>query len=320
MNIEQKKSLTVPQWKQMAESHMYDTPSIGESGLIKRKRITSDDRTSQDLKKKTKGMVQLVLPNSESSSLSSSSSPDQIQEIRRSMKVLSDYSGKRASQSQPKKMEPLVLPLISYPVSSKLSGETYLPKPRTFTLEELSKLEINYWKNITYIPPLYGADTPGSIFRPNVSYWNVTRLDNLLNKMKVALPGFTHLLISLLNFCIDLGVNTSYLYFGMWKSTFGWHLEDMNLYSINYIHYGAPKQWYAIPQSQRLKFERIARETYPSESAHCSEFLRHKTFVFSERFLRNVQIDVLKCVQSAGEFIITFPLGYHSGIFISNRL
>ena len=32
------------------------------------------------------------------------------------------------------------------------------------------------------------------------------------------------------------------------------------LYSINYGHWGAPKQWYAVPEYDREKFEKAVKQ------------------------------------------------------------
>lgn len=112
-----------------------------------------------------------------------------------------------------------------------------------FTPERCAELERAYWRTLTYNSPLYGADMPGSLFEDSTTSWNVSRLENLLDCLGKKLPG----------------VNTAYLYLGMWKSTFSWHLEDMDLYSINYIHFGAPKQWYSISRPDKIKFEQVMR-------------------------------------------------------------
>lgn len=92
-------------------------------------------------------------------------------------------------------------------------------------------MERAYWKNVTFNPPIYGADVAGSIYDSDVKFWNINHLNTILD-----------LIESEKNVKI-LGVNTAYLYFGMWKTSFAWHTEDMDLYSINYLHFGASKSW-----------------------------------------------------------------------------
>jgi hypothetical protein len=167
-----------------------------------------------------------------------------------------------------------------------------------FTVERCKELEDNYWKTINYGQPMYGADMPGSLFDDRTTSWNVAKLPNLLDVLGTKVPG----------------VNTAYLYLGMWKATFAWHLEDVDLYSINYIHFGAPKQWYSISQEDARRFEAAMKSIWPNDAKHCSQFLRHKTYLISpQRLEKDFNIKVNRLVHYEGEFVITYPYGYHSG-------
>lgn len=165
-----------------------------------------------------------------------------------------------------------------------------------FTTQRCEQLENLYWKLLGYAEPMYGADMLGSLFT-KTEFWNVAHLPNILDLMEENIPG----------------VNDAYLYAGLWKATFSWHLEDQDLYLINYIHFGAPKQWYSIPQSQHERFYKLMSETFPEDHKRCLEFLRHKTFLASPAFLAKNGIECNRIVHNQGEFMITYPYGYHAG-------
>jgi [histone H3]-trimethyl-L-lysine9/36 demethylase len=135
----------------------------------------------------------------------------------------------------------------------KACSERYAT-PKYFDYEDLER---KFWKNVTYIQPIYGkrsplwrkkrkknvnmnspllfvnivwsragADVSGTMTDEEVKCFNINKLGSILDYVEKDY----HKAIS--------GVNTSYLYFGMWKTTFAWHTEDMELYSINYLHFG----------------------------------------------------------------------------------
>jgi len=167
-----------------------------------------------------------------------------------------------------------------------------------FTPERCAELETHYWKSLGFNQPMYAADMPGSLFDDTTTSWNVAKLENLLDVLGTKVPG----------------VNTAYLYMGMWKATFAWHLEDVDLYSINYIHFGAPKQWYSISQEDARKFEAAMKANWPVDAKSCDQFLRHKTYLISPDVLaKQYNVKVNKLVHYEGEFVITYPYGYHSG-------
>ncbi|XP_050093687.1 probable lysine-specific demethylase 4B [Anopheles aquasalis] len=188
-------------------------------------------------------------------------------------------------------------PLTVKQFAELASTERYAT-PKHFDFEDLER---KYWKNVTYVAPIYGADVCGSITDKDCNIWNINRLGTILDYVNE-------------DYGISIeGVNTAYLYFGMWKTTFAWHTEDMDLYSINYLHFGAPKTWYAVPPEHGSRLEKLAKSLFPASYKTCPAFLRHKMTLISPQILRQHNIPFDKITQEENEIMITFPYGYHAG-------
>ena len=166
----------------------------------------------------------------------------------------------------------------------------------------LDFLARKFWKRLgpTMESPHYGADMEGSLFDGDeASGWNVDQLESCLGLLgdKANLPGVT----------------SAYLYFGMWSSVFSAHTEDMHLCSINYLHAGAPKYWYAIAQEDSGRFETLMASMFPRQNRLCGDFLRHKRSILSPQLLQKAGITFTTQLQRAGDIMITFPGSYHFG-------
>mmetsp|Transcript_15904 Transcript_15904/g.31891 ORF Transcript_15904/g.31891 Transcript_15904/m.31891 type:complete len:372 (-) Transcript_15904:5378-6493(-) len=169
------------------------------------------------------------------------------------------------------------------------------PPGRTKSLEDVDRF---FWKNVLFRRPLYGADMQGSLFPPDAGgQWNLANIKSILKDVGVCIPGVT----------------LPYLYFGMFGASFAWHTEDLDLYSINFIHHGNPKTWYAIPPSQRDKFEKLCVKLYPSHFDDCKQFLRHKQALISPDVLNRHGLRIAHGYHFEGQFAIVFPAVYHAG-------
>jgi hypothetical protein len=122
-------------------------------------------------------------------------------------------------------------------VSGKAYSKSAKSKNQNQTIEEF---EEEFWSSLDMHPPLYGSDVKGSLFKDSekAGQWDLRNLDSCLS------DGMGHKVLE--------GINSPYLYFGSHRTMFAWHVEDYNMASINFQHFGAPKIWYGI--SRRVSF------------------------------------------------------------------
>lgn len=122
--------------------------------------------------------------------------------------------------------------------------------------DRYKKLERMYWEEIDGNCTFYGSDVPGhQIIDKTCKQWNFVTMGRNIAKSNI--PGIT----------------TPYTYYGAPRATFAWHTEDYDLYSLNYIYKGEPKQWYVVPQSEGTKLEAMIEKIFPVEKKKLSKIL-----------------------------------------------
>ncbi|KZV24735.1 hypothetical protein F511_09209 [Dorcoceras hygrometricum] len=112
------------------------------------------------------------------------------------------------------------------------------------------------------------------------------------------------------------GVTSPMVYVGMLFSWFAWHVEDHDLHSLNFLHMGSPKTWYAVPGDYAFNFEEVIRlRAYGGDVDRLTtlSLLGEKTTILSPEVIVASGIPCCRLVQNPGEFVVTFPRAYHIG-------
>jgi hypothetical protein len=109
------------------------------------------------------------------------------------------------------------------------------------------------------------------------------------------------------------GITIPWLYYGMLYSSFCWHTEDLYLYSLNYLHEGAPKIWYSISSDQKEKMDDYIKTKYYATLLKQPDLIHKLTVHISPLELVENGIKVFRTEQHPGQIIVTLPKGYHAG-------
>ncbi|KAF9530073.1 JmjC domain, hydroxylase-domain-containing protein [Crepidotus variabilis] len=334
-NMEKRKWMSVREWAELCAKEDFQAPSINDVGLASRHGpVPSKPRNTRRTKSKAEPNIDSTIEVKELNDINSLDAADAMQSVPTpprsegspslpaALPVSRKGKGKvkKEVKEEPKPRAKRVHPTREAREASLADraardrafledfdpSRAWLPpdtKVDDYNSEFCQQLERRFWRGLGLggKPAWYGADTQGSLFTDDTESWNVAHLPSALSRL---LPSSSKGLP---------GVNTPYLYFGMWRATFAWHVEDMDLFSINYIHFGAPKFWYAIPQGRASGLEQAMRNHFPKDTSQCSQFLRHKSFLASPAVLAKDSCKPNSLVQRAGEFVITYPRGYHAG-------
>jgi hypothetical protein len=142
------------------------------------------------------------------------------------------------------------------------------------------------------------------------TYWNTNNIpwapESVLRHVKVGING----------------INVPWMYYGCLFSTFCWHNEDNYLYSINYHHKGAPKQWYGVPGTNKDAegLEKVFKNYLSMKMRDVPDLLHHITTMFSPRLLQNAEVPIYKLLQHEGEYVVTFPRAFHGGFSLGPNI
>ncbi|CAJ2661587.1 unnamed protein product [Trifolium pratense] len=184
------------------------------------------------------------------------------------------------------------------------------------------EIEGEYWRIVEQptdeVEVYYGADLETGVFGSGFPKASSSLTKGYPDQYALSgwnLNNFPRLPGSVLSFeGSDIsGVLVPWLYVGMCFSSFCWHVEDHHLYSLNYLHFGDPKIWYGVPGSHASAFEDAMKKHLPDLFEEVPNLLNDLVTQLSPSILKSEGVPVYRTVQHSGEFVITFPRGYHSG-------
>lgn len=150
---------------------------------------------------------------------------------------------------------------------------------RDISLTDLNKYERNLYANLLNHDQLYGSSFDQTLFTSGQISMN---LNEIIKSNPISLS------------CKESpGITKPMILYATYLSTFVLHSENNNLAAINYLHWGAPKVWFAIPNKYYLQVVALVKILYWNCDDHrkdCANWPAHKVIFLHPSVLEKHQI------------------------------
>ena len=111
-----------------------------------------------------------------------------------------------------------------------------------------------------------------------------------------------------------MGVTQPTLHVGMLFTTGCWYRDPHGLPWVEFLHTGAPKIWYGIPDDHSLAFYTAMKQLVPGFCKNRKIWLPSDTTMVSPSYLVKHGVSVCRAVQHPGQFVVVFPRSYTSSV------
>ncbi|XP_012286667.1 protein Jumonji [Orussus abietinus] len=111
-----------------------------------------------------------------------------------------------------------------------------------------------------------------------------------------------------------MGVTVPTLHVGMLFSACCWYRDPHGLPWIEYLHTGAKKIWYGIPDEHNYNFKKALAKMVPRYCKNKTIWLPSDTAMVPPETLVSNGVSLCQTVQEPGQFIVVFPKAFTSSI------
>uniref|UniRef100_A0A1B0CKP7 Protein Jumonji n=2 Tax=Lutzomyia longipalpis TaxID=7200 RepID=A0A1B0CKP7_LUTLO len=111
-----------------------------------------------------------------------------------------------------------------------------------------------------------------------------------------------------------MGVTVPTLHVGMLFSACCWYRDPHGLPWIEYLHTGAPKVWYGVPDEQSSNFRTALTSLVPTHCQNKTIWLPSDTAMVPPHMLTDKGVSLCRTEQQPGQFVVIFPRAYTSSI------